>query len=74
MRGASATLQPVVADERLARLLDVGAATPLLRIDQVDFDSDGHPVMLSAEWHVADVFEIHINRRAAQGGADDIDS
>jgi len=65
VRGASARLVPVVAEQRLADLLEVEAGTPLLHIDQVDFDGDGHPVMLSAEWHVADAFELHINRRAA---------
>lgn len=74
VRGASARLKPVVADQRLADLLEVEPNAPLLRIDQVDFDSDGKPVMLSAEWHAADAFELHINRRAAQGGATDDDS
>lgn len=68
--GASARLVPVVAEPRLAELLEVEAGTPLLHVDQVDFDGDGHPVMLSAEWHVADAFELHINRRAAKRGAD----
>jgi len=71
VRGASARLRPVVADRRLADLLEVEPDGALLRIDQVDFDGDGHPVMLSAEWHVADAFELHINRRAAQSGAAD---
>jgi GntR family transcriptional regulator len=61
--GASAKLTPVVAEERLAALLHVEAGTPLLHIDQVDFDQDRHPVMLSSEWHVADAFEMHVNRR-----------
>ena len=65
VHGASATLTPVAADERLADLLKCEAGTPLLYIDQVDFDGDRQPVMLSAEWHVADAFEMHINRRAA---------
>jgi GntR family transcriptional regulator len=65
VQSASARLVPVVAQQRLALLLEVERGTPLLHIDQVDFDADGHPVMLSAEWHVADAFEMHINRRAA---------
>jgi GntR family transcriptional regulator len=65
VHGASASLTPVAADQRLAGLLEVEVGTPLLYIDQVDFDGDGNPVMLSAEWHVADAFEMHINRRAA---------
>lgn len=66
VHGASAQLVPVVAQQRLAELLEVEPGTPLLHIDQVDHDRDGHPVMLSAEWHVADAFEMHINRRAAR--------
>jgi GntR family transcriptional regulator len=68
VHAASARLVPVVADERQAQLLRVEPGTPLLHIDQVDFDHAGHPVMLSAEWHVADAFELHVNRRA--GAAD----
>jgi GntR family transcriptional regulator len=68
VHGASAKLAPVVADERLAEFLAVDLGTPLLRIDQIDFDGDGTPVMLSAEWHVADAFELHLNRRATEGG------
>ena len=71
VRGASARLRPEVADQRLSELLEIEPNSPLLRIDQVDFDGDGLPVMLSAEWHVADAFELHINRRAAQSGAAD---
>jgi GntR family transcriptional regulator len=65
VQGASARLVPVIAQQRLALLLEVERGTPLLHIDQIDFDGDGSPVMLSAEWHVADAFEMHINRRAA---------
>lgn len=63
--GAGATLTPVVAESRLARLLSVDVGTPLLHIEQVDLDRDRHPVMLSSEWHVADAFELHVNRRRA---------
>lgn len=65
VQAASARLVPVVADERQADLLRVEPGTPLLHIDQVDLDDTGRPVMLSAEWHVADAFELHVNRRAA---------
>jgi GntR family transcriptional regulator len=65
VHAASARLVPVVADRRQAELLRVRPGTPLLHIDQVDFDQAGHPVMLSAEWHVADAFELHVNRRAS---------
>ncbi len=62
VRSALATLHPVVADARLARLLDVQVGAPLQQIEQVDFDELGRPVMLSSEWHVPDVFELAVNR------------
>jgi len=60
---AVASLRPVVADQRLARMLEVPVGSPLLHIEQVDFDTAGRPVMLSAEWHVPDVFELCVSRR-----------
>jgi GntR family transcriptional regulator len=65
VRSATAQLRPVLATARAARLLGVPARSPLLHIDQVDFDAGGRPVMLSAEWHVADAFELLVNRRPA---------
>jgi GntR family transcriptional regulator len=73
VRGGSAKIKPVVSDDSIASHLEIEVGTPLLRIDQLDFDADGTPVMVSAEWHIADAFELHINRRAAQSArlADD---
>jgi GntR family transcriptional regulator len=62
-RSAFATLRPVVASARLARLLEVRVGAPLQQIEQVDFDERARPVMLSSEWHVADVFELCVSRR-----------
>ena len=59
-----AQLRPVVADAALARLLDVEVGAPLLHFEETDTRSDGVPVMLSSEWHVADVIEFWLNRRA----------
>ena len=67
---ASAELLPTLADERLSELLEVECGTPLLHIDQVDYDARGRAVMLSLEWHVADAFELIVNRRASPGSAD----
>jgi GntR family transcriptional regulator len=63
VRSASARLTPVIATARLARLLGVHRGSPLLHIDETDYDISGRAVMLSAEWHVPDVFELHVNRR-----------
>ena len=38
---------PVLADERLARLLEIEQGAPLLHIDQIDYDERGRAVMLS---------------------------
>ena len=56
--------------ERLSELLEVECGTPLLHIDQVDYDARGRAVMLSLEWHVADAFELIVNRRASPGPVD----
>jgi GntR family transcriptional regulator len=63
---ASARLIPTIADAGLARLLDVKRGSPLLHIDQVDYDQLARAVMLSHEWHVADAFELIVNRRATR--------
>jgi GntR family transcriptional regulator len=68
---ASAQLAPTVADAGLATLLDVAVGAPLLHIDQTDRDGSGRAVMLSHEWHVADAFDLVVNRRSSPGGAED---
>jgi GntR family transcriptional regulator len=62
---ASAQLIPTLATAKLAKLLAVKRGAPLLHIDQVDYDERGRAVMLSHEWHVADAFELIVNRRAS---------
>jgi GntR family transcriptional regulator len=60
---ASARLLPTIADAHLGRLLEIKRGAPLLHIDQIDYDRLGRAVMLSHEWHVADAFELIVNRR-----------
>ena len=67
---ATAQLIPTLASAKLARVLTVKRGTPLLHIDQVDFDERGRAVMLSHEWHVADAFDLVINRRASASDDD----
>jgi len=62
---ASAELLPTLADTKLSRLLEVKRGAPLLHINQVDYDARSRAVMLSLEWHVADAFELIVNRRAS---------
>jgi GntR family transcriptional regulator len=62
---ATAQLLPIAAVARLATLLGLARGTPLLHIDQTDHDAGGRAVMLSHEWHVADAFDLIVNRRAS---------
>jgi GntR family transcriptional regulator len=68
---ATARLAPTTATAKLAKLLVVRRGTPLLHIDQVDYDARGRPVMLSQEWHVPDAFDVVVNRRASPSSEDD---
>ena len=70
VRRATAELMPTLADAKLAELLQIDHGRPLLHIDQVDYDERGRPVMLSHEWHVADAFDVVVNRRASPSGED----
>ncbi len=67
---ATARLTPTIATAKLAKLLMVKRGTPLLHIDQVDYDERGRPVMLSHEWHVPDAFDLVVNRRASASSED----
>jgi GntR family transcriptional regulator len=67
---ATAQLIPALANAKLSKLLLVKRGTPLLHIDQVDYDERGRPVMLSHEWHVADAFDLVVNRRASPSSED----
>jgi hypothetical protein len=50
------------------RLLKIAKGSPLLYIDEDDHDASGRAVMVSAEWHVPDIFEMHVNRRIVSMG------
>ena len=65
IRRASAHLIPTLADEPRARHLQIEPGTPLLKLDQIAYDAPGRAVLLSVEWHVADAFELIVNRRAS---------
>jgi len=68
---AVATVRPVIADSRLARLLGVDRGSALQYIDQVDFTARGQAAMLSSEWHVPGIFELCVNRHPPVAGTDD---
>lgn len=61
---ATATLRAVASTGETAKVLNVRRGKPLLYIEEIDYDRDGTPVMLSREWHVSEAFEVRVNRRA----------
>jgi len=61
---ATATLRAVASTSRTAKVLGVRRGKPLLYIEEIDYDRDGTPVMLSREWHVSEAFDVRINRQA----------
>lgn len=63
IRQGTAVIRPANADDRLAARLRVPGGTLLLYLQQVDYDLDGRPVLLSHEHHLADAFEIAVVRR-----------
>ena len=58
-----AQLKPVVADEALADILQIAPGTPLMYIEEVDYDVDGHPVLFSRQYFVNDYFRHTIIRK-----------
>lgn len=61
---ATATLRAVASTSFTAKVLGVRRGKPLLYIEEIDYDRDGTPVMLSREWHVSEAFDVQINRQA----------
>ena len=61
---ATATLRAVASASRTAQVLGVPRGKPLLYIEEIDYDRDGTPVMLSREWHVSEAFDVRVNRQA----------
>ena len=65
---ATATLRAVASTHQTAKVLDIRRGKPLLYIEEIDYDRDGTPVMLSREWHVSEAFDVRINRKADSRG------
>ena len=49
-------LRPVIADEFLAALFQIPAGSPLLYMDETDYDADGLPVFISSQYFVDGIF------------------
>lgn len=58
-----AQLRPVVATEELADILQIAPGTPLMYIEEVDFDVDGNPILFSRQYFVNDYFQYNIIRK-----------
>ena len=58
-----AQLMPMVADARLAEILHIAPGTPLMYIEEVDFDVDGKPILFSRQYFVNDYFRYNIIRK-----------
>ena len=56
-------VRPVAADGRLAEILDIAPGTPLLFMDEVDYDINGNPVFCSAEYYVDGMIKHTVMRK-----------
>lgn len=56
-------LRAVPADEKLAELLQVAVGSPLLYMEEVDYDIDGKPVFCSAEYFADGIFRHTVMRK-----------
>lgn len=63
VRHGVAELTPVSADEALASNLGMATGTLLFRLDQIDYDRDGEPILLSVEHLAASAFRAQVYRR-----------
>ena len=56
-------VRPAVADAALAEIFQVPMGTPLLNMDEVDYDIDGRPVFCSNEYFVDGIFRHTVMRK-----------
>lgn len=56
-------LRPVVADDALSEIFQVPVGSPLLNMEEVDFDIDGKPVFCSTEYFVDGIFRHTVMRK-----------
>jgi GntR family transcriptional regulator len=59
---ATAWLRPMIADRNIARSLDVPLNSPILYLEQVDYDSEGSPLLLTDEYFSGDSFTFSVHR------------
>ena len=56
-------LHAVVADEPLAEIFAIPVGTPLLNMEELDYDIEGHPVFFSRQYFVDSVFTHTVLRK-----------
>lgn len=56
-------VRPAAADDALSTILQVPVGTPLLLMEEVDYDIDGKPVFCSNEYFVDGVFPMTVMRK-----------
>ncbi len=56
-------IRPAAADSALAEIFQVPVGTPLLNMDEVDYDIDGNPVFCSMEYFVDGYFRHAVMRK-----------
>ncbi|MCI2058284.1 MAG: GntR family transcriptional regulator [Oscillibacter sp.] len=56
-------VRPAAADEKLSRLMEIPVGTPLLNMDEVDYDIDGKPVFCSNEYYVDGIIRHTVMRK-----------
>jgi len=56
-------LRPIAADQRLAEIFSVVPGTPLLFMDEVDYDIEGRPVFCSAEYYIDGIIKHMVMRK-----------
>lgn len=56
-------LHPALADEKLSKILQVSEGTPLLNMEEVDYDIEGNPVFYSKQYFVDGFFSHTVLRK-----------
>lgn len=56
-------LHPILADEKLAKILKVDVGTPLLNMEEIDYDIEGNPIFYSRQYFVDGFFQHTVLRK-----------
>ena len=56
-------VRPAAADGHLAAIFQVAEGTPLLNMDEVDYDIDGNPVFCSDQYYVDGIIRHTVMRK-----------